>query len=121
MRRGAMPPPKDVVKIAIQMVGAIPQLIELQQSKPLAAVLKDVCDAWSLPNAERYALQYADGRQTYITESNRGEIKNGSILRLTTSPVHLLSPSANAGAGVSPLLPAVGRCGPPRPQLCLAQ
>ncbi|XP_035192481.1 engulfment and cell motility protein 3 isoform X1 [Oxyura jamaicensis] len=81
-----MPPPKDVVKIAIQMVGAIPQLIELQQTKPLASVLKDVCDAWSLPNAERYALQYADGRQTYITESNRGEIKNGSILRLTTSP-----------------------------------
>uniref|UniRef100_A0A8B9BIL5 Engulfment and cell motility 3 n=1 Tax=Anser brachyrhynchus TaxID=132585 RepID=A0A8B9BIL5_9AVES len=98
------------------MVGAIPQLIELQQvppappfcgrppapllpphrrpllpfprpqTKPLASVLKDVCDAWSLPNAERYALQYADGRQTYITESNRGEIKNGSILRLTTSP-----------------------------------
>ncbi|XP_037264922.1 engulfment and cell motility protein 3 isoform X3 [Falco rusticolus] len=81
-----MPPPKDVVKIAIQMVGAIPQLIELQQTKPLASVLKDVCDAWSLPNAERYALQYADGRQTYITESNRGEIKNGSILQLTTSP-----------------------------------
>ncbi|XP_053934979.1 engulfment and cell motility protein 3 isoform X2 [Cuculus canorus] len=81
-----MPPPKDVVKIAIQMVGAIPQLIELQQTKPLASVLKDVCDAWSLPNAERYALQYADGRQTYITELNRGEIKNGSILRLTTSP-----------------------------------
>ncbi|XP_071670361.1 engulfment and cell motility protein 3 isoform X1 [Patagioenas fasciata] len=81
-----MPPPKDVVKIAIQMVGAIPQLIELHQTKPLASVLKDVCDAWSLPNAERYALQYTDGRQTYITESNRREIKNGSILRLTTSP-----------------------------------
>ncbi|XP_062355794.1 engulfment and cell motility protein 3 isoform X1 [Cinclus cinclus] len=81
-----MPPPKDVVKIAIQMVGAIPQLIELQQTKPLASVLKDVCDAWSLPNSERYALQYADGRQTYITESNRRDIKNGSILRLTTSP-----------------------------------
>ncbi|KAM4638770.1 engulfment and cell motility protein 3 [Amazona ochrocephala] len=83
---GAMPPPKDVVKIAIQMVGAIPQLIELHQTKPLASVLKDVCDAWSLPNAEHYALQYVDGRQTYITESNRGDIKNGSILRLTTSP-----------------------------------
>ncbi|XP_062477172.1 engulfment and cell motility protein 3 isoform X2 [Pezoporus occidentalis] len=81
-----MPPPKDVVKIAIQMVGAIPQLIELHQTKPLASVLKDVCDAWSLPNAEHYALQYVDGRQTYITESNRGDIKNGSILRLTTSP-----------------------------------
>ncbi|NXN27061.1 ELMO3 protein, partial [Nycticryphes semicollaris] len=81
-----MQPSKDVVKIAIQMVGAIPQLIDLQQTKPLASVLKDVCNAWSLPNAEHYALQYADGRQTYITESNRGEIKNGSILRLTTSP-----------------------------------
>lgn len=34
VRRGAMPPPKDVVKIAIQMVGAIPQLIELQQVPP---------------------------------------------------------------------------------------
>uniref|UniRef100_A0A8C3UKS2 Engulfment and cell motility 3 n=1 Tax=Catharus ustulatus TaxID=91951 RepID=A0A8C3UKS2_CATUS len=66
-----MPPPKDVVKIAIQMVGAIPQLIELQQTKPLASVLKDVCDTWSLSNPERYALQYADGRQTYITESVR--------------------------------------------------
>ncbi|XP_062442362.1 engulfment and cell motility protein 3 isoform X2 [Rhea pennata] len=81
-----MAPPKDVVKIAIQMVGAIPQLIELQQRKPLASVLKDICDVWSLPNPEHYALQYADGRQTYITESNRGEIKNGSILWLTTSP-----------------------------------
>uniref|UniRef100_A0A8C6IM02 Uncharacterized protein n=1 Tax=Melopsittacus undulatus TaxID=13146 RepID=A0A8C6IM02_MELUD len=105
-----MPPPKDVVKIAIQMVGAIPQLIELHQvppgtpgslplppsvasqqpcrlqTKPLSSVLKDVCDAWSLPNAEHYALQYVDGRQAYITESNRGDIKNGSILRLTTSP-----------------------------------
>uniref|UniRef100_A0A803Y2Q7 Engulfment and cell motility 3 n=1 Tax=Meleagris gallopavo TaxID=9103 RepID=A0A803Y2Q7_MELGA len=59
---------------------------------------------WSLPNAERYALQYTDGRQTYITELNRGEIKNGSILRLTTSPVHPLSPSLKAGAGVSLLL-----------------
>uniref|UniRef100_A0A8B9I2W1 Engulfment and cell motility 3 n=1 Tax=Anser brachyrhynchus TaxID=132585 RepID=A0A8B9I2W1_9AVES len=98
-----MPPPKDVVKIAIQMVGAIPQLIELQQVPPAPPF----CGRpWSLPNAERYALQYADGRQTYITESNRGEIKNGSILRLTTSPVHALSPSPKAGAGVGPLLPA---------------
>ncbi|EMP26869.1 Engulfment and cell motility protein 3 [Chelonia mydas] len=41
---------------------------------------------WNLGNAEHYALQYVDGQQTYITESNRAEIKNGSILRLTTSP-----------------------------------
>uniref|UniRef100_A0A803YAT0 Engulfment and cell motility 3 n=1 Tax=Meleagris gallopavo TaxID=9103 RepID=A0A803YAT0_MELGA len=52
----------------------------ISSGHPLVAV------GWSLPNAERYALQYTDGRQTYITELNRGEIKNGSILRLTTSP-----------------------------------
>ncbi|ETE63681.1 Engulfment and cell motility protein 3 [Ophiophagus hannah] len=55
-----MPPSKDVVKIAVQMMGAIPQLIELNQ--------------------------YVDGQQAYITELNRGEIKNGSILQLTTAP-----------------------------------
>ncbi|KAH0619555.1 hypothetical protein JD844_000274 [Phrynosoma platyrhinos] len=81
-----MPPSKDVVKIAVQMMGAIPQLIELNQAKPLSAVVKEVCDAWNLNNSERYALQYVDGQQAYITESNRGEIKNGSILQLTTAP-----------------------------------
>ncbi|XP_075796661.1 engulfment and cell motility protein 3 [Pelodiscus sinensis] len=81
-----MPPPSNVVKIAIQMMGAIPQLIELNQTKPLAAVVKEVCDVWNLGNAAHYALQHVDGPQTYITESNRAEIKNGSILRLTTSP-----------------------------------
>ncbi|KAM9301624.1 engulfment and cell motility protein 3 [Gastrophryne carolinensis] len=81
-----MEPVKNIVKIAIQMMGAYPQLIELNQSKPLAAVLKDVCDVWNLSNSEQYALQYVDGHQAYITELNRMEIKNGSILRLTTSP-----------------------------------
>ncbi|KAJ7311959.1 hypothetical protein JRQ81_006282 [Phrynocephalus forsythii] len=81
-----MPPSKDVVKIAVQMMGAIPQLIELNQAKPLSAVVKEVCDVWNLNNPERYALQYVDGHQAYITESNRGEIKNGSILQLTTAP-----------------------------------
>nr|XP_016851703.1 PREDICTED: engulfment and cell motility protein 3 isoform X1 [Anolis carolinensis] len=81
-----MPPSKDVVKIAVQMMGAIPQLIELNQAKPLSAVVKEVCDVWNLNNSERYALQYVDGQQAYITESNRGEIKNGSILQLTTAP-----------------------------------
>ncbi|XP_026549646.1 engulfment and cell motility protein 3-like, partial [Notechis scutatus] len=41
---------------------------------------------WNLNNSERYALQYVDGQQAYITELNRGEIKNGSILQLTTAP-----------------------------------
>ncbi|XP_068117379.1 engulfment and cell motility protein 3 isoform X2 [Hyperolius riggenbachi] len=81
-----MEPAKNVVKIAIQMMGAYPQLIELNQSKPLSAVLKDVCDAWNISNSEQYALQYVDGHQAYITELNRMEIKNGSILKLATAP-----------------------------------
>ncbi|XP_077310208.1 engulfment and cell motility protein 3 [Lithobates pipiens] len=81
-----MEPLKNIVKIAVQMMGAYPQLIELNQSKPLSAVLKDVCDAWNINNSEQYALQYVDGHQAYITELNRMEIKNGSILKLTTSP-----------------------------------
>ncbi|KAI5105520.1 engulfment and cell motility protein 3 isoform X2, partial [Silurus meridionalis] len=54
--------------------------------KPLTAVIKEVCDRWNLPGPENYALQYADGAHTYITESNRLDIKNGSILRLTKAP-----------------------------------
>uniref|UniRef100_I3L4D1 Engulfment and cell motility 3 n=1 Tax=Homo sapiens TaxID=9606 RepID=I3L4D1_HUMAN len=37
-----MAPPRNVVKIAIKMRDAIPQLIQLDQAKPLAAVLKEV-------------------------------------------------------------------------------
>ncbi|XP_045670970.1 engulfment and cell motility protein 3 isoform X1 [Ursus americanus] len=81
-----MAPPRNVVKIAVQMPDAIPQLIQLDQAKPLAAVLKEVCDAWSLVHAESYALQFADGHRRYITENNRTEIKNGSILCLSTAP-----------------------------------
>uniref|UniRef100_A0AAQ5ZDX8 ELMO domain-containing protein n=1 Tax=Amphiprion ocellaris TaxID=80972 RepID=A0AAQ5ZDX8_AMPOC len=81
-----MPQQKDIVKIAIQMPGAYPQLIQLDQKKPLSAVIKEVCDGWNLPGPENYALQYTDGVQMYITESNRLDIKNGCILRLTKAP-----------------------------------
>ncbi|KAM9470247.1 engulfment and cell motility protein 3 [Clarias gariepinus] len=81
-----MPQQKDIVKIAIQMPGAYPQLIQLDQKKPLTSVIKEVCDRWNLAGPENYALQYADGAHTYITESNRLDIKNGSILRLTKAP-----------------------------------
>uniref|UniRef100_A0AAY4DYG4 ELMO domain-containing protein n=1 Tax=Denticeps clupeoides TaxID=299321 RepID=A0AAY4DYG4_9TELE len=66
-----MPQQKDIVKIAIQMPGAYPQLIQLDQKKPLSAVIKEVCDKWNKPDPENYALQYTDGVQCYITESGR--------------------------------------------------
>uniref|UniRef100_A0A8C8E2E7 Engulfment and cell motility 1 n=1 Tax=Oryzias sinensis TaxID=183150 RepID=A0A8C8E2E7_9TELE len=57
-----------------------------QQKKPLSAIIKEVCDGWSLGSNENFALQIADSTNFYITEKNRNNIKNGSILRLTTSP-----------------------------------
>ncbi|KAM9296325.1 engulfment and cell motility protein 2 [Gastrophryne carolinensis] len=81
-----MPPPLDIVKVAIEWPGANAQLIEIDQKRPLASIIKEVCDGWSLPNPEFYAFRYADGPQLYITEQTRGDIKNGTILRLAVSP-----------------------------------
>ncbi|KAM8946616.1 engulfment and cell motility protein 2 isoform 1-T1 [Pelodytes ibericus] len=81
-----MPPPLDIVKVAIEWPGANAQLIEIDQKRPLASIIKEVCDGWSLSNPEYYAFRYADGPQLYITEQTRGDIKNGTILRLAVSP-----------------------------------
>uniref|UniRef100_A0A8C5DQN4 Engulfment and cell motility protein 1 n=1 Tax=Gouania willdenowi TaxID=441366 RepID=A0A8C5DQN4_GOUWI len=81
-----MPPPADIVKVAIEWPGAFPKLMEIDQKKPLSAIIKEVCEGWSLGSHENFALQIADSTNFYITEKNRNDIKNGSILRLTTSP-----------------------------------
>uniref|UniRef100_A0A665WN11 Engulfment and cell motility protein 1 n=1 Tax=Echeneis naucrates TaxID=173247 RepID=A0A665WN11_ECHNA len=56
-----MPPPADIVKVAIEWPGAFPKLMEIDQ-------LANFCFYFSNP------------------PQNRNDIKNGSILRLTTSP-----------------------------------
>ncbi|KAA0710478.1 Engulfment and cell motility protein 1 [Triplophysa tibetana] len=84
-----MPPPADIVKVAIEWPGAFPKLMEIDQKKPLSAVIKEVCEGWNLPSPETYALQNADSTNFYITEKNRNNIKNGSILRLTTSAAQM--------------------------------
>ncbi|RXM35522.1 Engulfment and cell motility protein 1 [Acipenser ruthenus] len=81
-----MPPPADIVKVAIEWPGAFPKLMEIDQKKPLSSIIKEVCEGWSLGNHEIFALQHADVTNFYITEKNRNEIKNGAILRLTASP-----------------------------------
>ncbi|XP_066571851.1 engulfment and cell motility protein 1 isoform X4 [Amia ocellicauda] len=83
-----MPPPADIVKVAIEWPGAFPKLMEIDQKKPLSSIIKEVCEGWSLGNHENFALQHADVTNFYITEKNRNEIKNGAILRLTSSPAH---------------------------------
>ncbi|XP_026543269.1 engulfment and cell motility protein 2 isoform X2 [Notechis scutatus] len=81
-----MPPPPDIVKVAVEWPGANAQLLEFDQKRPLVSIIKEVCDGWSLPNPECHTLRYADGAQLYITEQTRGDIKNGTILRLAVSP-----------------------------------
>ncbi|XP_038606183.1 engulfment and cell motility protein 2 isoform X2 [Tachyglossus aculeatus] len=81
-----MPPPSDIVKVAIEWPGTNAQLLEIDQKRPLASIIKEVCDGWSLPNPEFYTLRYADGPQLYITEQTRSDIKNGTILQLAVSP-----------------------------------
>lgn len=54
---------------------------------------------WSLPNAEHYALQYADGRQTYITESVSGHLpaRTPALVTPHTPLTASLSPRRTAG------------------------
>ncbi|KAK8763544.1 hypothetical protein V5799_033835 [Amblyomma americanum] len=83
-----MPATKDanIVKIAVEMDGQVPQLIEFDQQRPLTAIIQDLCSTWALPEPEQYSLQFSDNAKSYITEKNRNDIKNGYVLRLTLSP-----------------------------------
>lgn len=82
-----MPAIKDIniVKIAVEMDDQVPQLIEFDQKRPLAAIIQDLCTTWGLADHEQFALQFSDNAHNYITEKNRNDIKNGSVLRLTFS------------------------------------
>ncbi|XP_032515062.1 engulfment and cell motility protein 1 [Danaus plexippus] len=79
-----------ILKIAVEMLNApdkVPQLIEFNQSHPLSGIIQLLCKAWGLPDHTNYALQFSESNnQNYITEKNRNEIKNGSVLRLEQSP-----------------------------------
>lgn len=79
-----------IVKIAVEMLNAptkVPQFIEFDQSQPLSSIIQLLCKPWGLPDSENYALQFSESNnQNYITEKNRNEIKNGSVLRLELSP-----------------------------------
>ncbi|XP_014223551.1 engulfment and cell motility protein 1 [Trichogramma pretiosum] len=84
-----MPAQKDsnIVKIAVKSLNdQVAQLIEFNQTLPLTAIIQELCNGWDLPDHESYALQFSESNQNYITEKNRNEVKNGSILKLEYSP-----------------------------------
>lgn len=49
-------------------------------------IIQDLCDIWSIVQPELYELKDKDN-QHYVTERNRCEVKNGSILQLHHSAV----------------------------------
>ncbi|XP_055955461.1 engulfment and cell motility protein 1 isoform X2 [Patella vulgata] len=78
---------ENIKKVAITMKGVQAQLLELDQNRPLAAIIQDVCHAWNLGDPDTYALQFSEpNRQKYITERSRSEIQNGNVLQLKESP-----------------------------------
>lgn len=85
----AMNDTANIVKIAVEIdeKEKVPQLIGFNQKHSLAAIIQDLCNGWQLTESEIYALQFTENNnKNYVTEKNRNEIKNGSILRLTFSP-----------------------------------
>lgn len=49
--------------------------------------IQDICSGWGISDHQNYALQFCESNnQKYVTEKNRNEIKNGSVLRLQYSP-----------------------------------
>lgn len=82
----------NVVKIAVEMESENPQLKEFNQKIPLSNIIQDLCSGWDLPDPRQYALKFSEKtNQNYVTEKNRNEIKNGSVLRLALSPSKIAS------------------------------
>ncbi|XP_065332151.1 engulfment and cell motility protein 1 [Cloeon dipterum] len=82
-----MPAVRDssIVKIAVQMNNQTPRLIEFNQKQPLNCIIQELCNHWSIEDAENYALQTDGPQNNYVTEKSRVDIRNGCILQLTLS------------------------------------
>uniref|UniRef100_A0A7N6AIA2 ELMO domain-containing protein n=1 Tax=Anabas testudineus TaxID=64144 RepID=A0A7N6AIA2_ANATE len=81
-----MPPPADIVKVAIEWPGAFPKLMEIDQVG--VKTNNDLVINLLLPfkSTETKTVFMTADSDTTNKEQNRNDIKNGSILRLTTSP-----------------------------------
>ncbi|KAL3859447.1 hypothetical protein ACJMK2_009667 [Sinanodonta woodiana] len=78
---------ENIRKVAVTMHGQQALFMELDQNRPLAAIIQDICEKWNLQNVDDYSIQFSEPtRKYYITERNRGEIQNGNVLQLTNSP-----------------------------------
>lgn len=88
-----MPAIRDchVVKIAVQYETGMAQLIEFDQRQPLTAIIQNLCPNWAIQDPGSHALRFTDVNNYYVTEKNRYEVKNGSVLIMVHSPSKMAS------------------------------
>lgn len=89
IQKPRMPVAKDshVVKIAVEFEKHLAQLIEFDQRQLLSVIIQELCNNWNIADNDNYALQFCElNNKNYVTEKNRNEVKNGSVLRLRHSP-----------------------------------
>ncbi|XP_070500587.1 engulfment and cell motility protein 1 [Chironomus tepperi] len=78
----------SIVKIAVEPLSSDyqPQLIEFDQKQPLASIISDLCTNWNIPDYENYSLKFTEQTNAgFVTEKNRTDVKNGSVLRISFS------------------------------------
>lgn len=81
-------PSSNVLKITIRKTDAQSchsTTIDFDQTVSLKCIISDLCRTWAIPDSECFALLFNDS-DTFVSEKNRCDIKNGSILRLSSSP-----------------------------------
>lgn len=86
--RPVLKPSEDIRKVCVTKDTLPPQFIQLDQNRPLAQVIEDLCTVWKLENPTDYSLQFDDTKTKntiLITEKNRMKINQGDVLKLTQS------------------------------------
>lgn len=80
----------NIVKIAVKYKNSLPQLIEFDQTQPLTRVIQNLCTGWSIREHEDYSLIFDTENMhqmgQFVTEKNRRDVKNGTVLELRFSP-----------------------------------
>lgn len=81
-------PSSQVLKITIRKTddqSCHSTTIDFNQSVPLKIIISDLCKVWSVTESpENFSLLFNDS-DVFVSEKNRCDIKNGSILRLSSS------------------------------------
>lgn len=73
-----------IVKIAVKMESKDTQFIEFILNENLSIIIKSLCTKWDMIQDNQYAFKF-ENHESYVTEQNKTQIKNGSVLILTYS------------------------------------